>query len=184
MDARLFSLVIPCFKQEKTIEENLKRVEKTLKTLPLDYEIIVVIDGGLDKTDEIVRKLSKKNKKIVLLENKINYGKGFSVKYGVQKARGAVIGFMDAGLDIDPSGILILLNFIKLHEADIVVGSKTHPDSEVKYPLYRRLISLGGRFVTQFLFLFSVLDTQVGLKFFKRKVAKDVFPRLLVKKFA
>ena len=73
---------------------------------------------------------------------------------------------------------------MKLHDADIVVGSKTHPDSEVNYPLYRKIISFGGRFITQFLFGFSVLDTQVGLKIFKRGVAKDVFPRLLVKKFA
>src|SRR3989344_2694834 len=122
MDARLFSLVIPCFKQEKTIEKNIQQVEKVLKGLPLDYEIIAVVDGLLDK--------------------------------------------------------------MKLHDADIVVGSKTHPDSEVNYPLYRKIISFGGRFITQFLFGFSVLDTQVGLKIFKRKVAKDVFPRLLVKKFA
>ena len=135
-----------------------------------------------DRTFEKAKTVKSKN--IRVFGYKKNQGKGHAVKLGMSKARGDIIGFMDAGLDIDPSGILILLNFMKLHEADIVVGSKTHPDSEVKYPLYRRLISLGGRFVTQFLFGFSVLDTQVGLKFFKRKVAKDVFPRLLVKKFA
>ena len=87
-------------------------------------------------------------------------------------------------MDLDPSGIAILLDFMKLHDADIVVGSKTHPDSVVNYPLYRKLITLCTRIVTQTLFGFKVLDTQVGLKLFKRKVAMDVFPRLLVKKFA
>src|SRR3990167_1990861 len=184
MDARLFSLVIPCFKQEKTIEKNIQQVEKVLKGLPLDYEIIAVVDGHLDKTAEILKKIKKTNKKLKLYENEINYGKGYSVKYGIQKSRGDIVGFIDSGLDIDPEGIAILLDYMKLHDADIVVGSKTHPDSEVNYPLYRKIISFGGRFITQFLFGFSVLDTQVGLKIFKRKVAKDVFPRLLVKKFA
>lgn len=180
--SNVLSLIIPCYKQEKTIRENLKRVEKVLRTLPLDYEIIVVVDGNVDQTAKIVKRL--KNTKIRLYENKINSGKGFTVKYGIQKAKGDIIGFIDSGLDLDPTGIAILLDYMSLHDADIVVGSKTHPDSEVNYPLYRRIISFGARFITQFLFGFSVLDTQVGLKIFKRKVAKDVFPRLLVKKFA
>src|SRR3990167_7648766 len=182
MESYMLSLVIPAYKREQTVVKNLKAVEKALKQYPHKYEIILVVDGMTDRTFEKAKTVKSKN--IRVFGYKKNQGKGHAVKLGMSKARGDIIGFMDAGLDIDPSGILILLNFMKLHEADIVVGSKTHPDSEVKYPLYRRLISLGGRFVTQFLFGFSVLDTQVGLKFFKRKVAKDVFPRLLVKKFA
>ena len=182
MEPRLLSLVIPCYNQEKTIRENLSRVEKVLKGLPVDYEIIVVIDGHVDKTAEIVKSLG--NSKIKLFDNKVNSGKGYAVKYGIEKAKGDVVGFIDSGLDLDPSGIAILLDFMKLHDADIVVGSKTHPDSVVNYPLYRKLITLCTRIVTQTLFGFKVLDTQVGLKLFKRKVAMDVFPRLLVKKFA
>src|SRR3990167_129250 len=184
MDPRLFSLIIPAYRQEKTIERNISEVEKALEKLPLDYEIIVVVDGRVDKTAEIVRRIKIKNKKIRLYENEKNFGKGYSVKYGVSKAKGGVIGFIDAGFDLDPEGIAILMDFMRLHDADIVVGSKTHPDSVVSYPLYRKLITLCTRIVTQTLFGFKVLDTQVGLKLFKRKVAMDVFPRLLVKKFA
>ena len=184
MEPHLLSLVIPCFRQERSIVENLNAVESVLKKLHDDYEIIVVVDGAVDKTAQIVKKIIKSNKKITLHENIKNYGKGYSVKLGVSKARGDIIGFIDAGLDLDPSGISIMLGFMKLHNADIVVGSKLHPDSVVDYPLYRRILSFFTRRWTQFLFGFSVIDTQVGLKIFKRKVAKDVFPRLLVKKFA
>ena len=184
MEPRLFSLIIPAFRQERTIERNLFEVEEILKKLPFDYEIIVVVDGMLDDTSKIVRKIMKQNKKIKLYENEINSGKGYSVKLGVSKAKGDIIGFIDAGFDLDPEGIVILLDFMKLHDADIVVGSKLHPDSVVNYPFYRRILSFFTRRWTQFIFGFSVIDTQVGLKIFKRKVAKDVFPRLLVKKFA
>lgn len=175
---------MPSYRQEKTIELNISKVEEVLKKLPFDYEIIIVVDGRVDKTAEIVKKIKKKNNKIRLYENEINFGKGYSVKLGVSKAKGDIIGFIDAGFDLDPQGITILLDFMKLHNADIVVGSKLHPDSVVNYPLYRRILSFFTRWWTQFSFGFSIIDTQVGLKIFKRKVAKDVFPRLLVKRFA
>ncbi len=178
----LLSLVIPTYKQEKTIIKNIKTIESTLATLPYRYEIIVVVDGFVDKTFDVAKKI--KNASIKVLGYKDNKGKGFAVKYGIQKANGDIIGFIDSGFDINPAGIAILLNYMKLHDADVVVGSKTHPDSEVDYPLYRRIISFGARLITKILFGFSIQDTQVGLKIFKRKVAKDVFPRLLVKKFA
>lgn len=184
MEPRLLSIIIPSFRQEKTIEKNILEVEKVLKKLPFDYEIIIVVDGRVDKTAEIVRKIKKKNNKIRLYENETNSGKGYSVKHGVSKAKGDIIGFIDAGFDLDPEGIAILLDYMKLHGADIVVGSKLHPDSIVNYPLYRRILSFFTRWWTQFLFGFTVVDTQVGLKIFRKKVARDVFPRLLVKKFA
>ncbi len=177
-----FSLVIPAYKQEKTIVKNIESINNTLSSFPYKYEIIVVVDGFTDKTYDVAKKI--KNSAVKVLGYEENKGKGFAVKYGIQKARGDIIGFIDSGFDINPSGISILLNYMKLHNADIVVGSKTHPDSEVNYPLYRKIISFGARLITKILFGFSVQDTQVGLKIFRKKVAKDVFPRLLVKKFA
>lgn len=182
MEIGLLSLVIPAYKQERTISKNIKNLEKFLKKLPFHYEIIVVADGRGDKTFEKAKALKNNNVKVFGYDK--NQGKGHAVKLGISKARGDVIGFIDSGFDIDPSGIAILLDFMRLHDADIVVGSKTHPDSEVNYPLYRRIISFGGRLITQLLFGFSIHDTQVGLKIFKKEVAKSVFPRLLVKKFA
>ncbi len=178
----LLSLVIPTYKQEKTIVKNIETIGGTLATLPYRYEIIVVVDGFVDKTYEKAKKI--KSSSVRVLGYKKNRGKGFAVKYGIQNADGDIIGFIDSGFDINPSGISILLSYMKLHNADIVVGSKTHPDSEVNYPLYRKIISFGARLITKILFGFSVQDTQVGLKIFRKKVAKDVFPRLLVKKFA
>ena len=70
---------------------------------------------------------------------KKNWGKGYAVKYGMLKAKGDIVGFIDAGMDITLSSISILIDFMKLHQADIVVGSKLHPDSIVKYPIRRKI---------------------------------------------
>lgn len=176
------SLVLPAYKQEKTILDNLKRLYEILNMLPYRFEIIVVVDGFLDRTYEKAKEFKKDNVKI--FGYKKNQGKGYVVKLGVSKAKGDVIGFMDAGMDLDPNAIPLLLDLMKFHDADIVIGSKLHPESHVDYPITRRVLSWGYRTLTEILFGLVVRDTQVGLKFFKKKVAKDIFPRILVKNFA
>src|SRR3989337_2225068 len=83
---------------------------------------------------------------------KRNQGKGYAVRLGIIKAQGDIIGFMDAGLDINPSSIIILLDFMNLHDADIVIGSKLHPDSMINYPWGRKILSWGYRTLVHFLF--------------------------------
>lgn len=176
------SVVLPAYRQEKTIVEDIERLRKFLSELTIPYELIVVVDGLEDNTYKNAKKLKNKNTRIFCYKN--NRGKGYAVQYGMLKARGDVIGFIDAGMDLDVTGISMLLNYMLLEDADIVIGSKLHPDSVVKYPLQRRILSWGYRMLTQILFGFDVRDTQVGLKLFRKKVVKEVFPLLVVKRFA
>lgn len=181
-EIKLLSLVIPAYKQEKIIEENIDKVEETLKSLPFPFEILVVVDGFVDKTYE--RALHCRKKNIRILGYKQNRGKGYAVKYGMLHAKGDIRGFLDAGMDINPTGISMLLNHMQWYDADIIVGSKLHPVSQVKYPLMRKVYSWGYRVLIRLLFGFQVRDTQVGIKFYKKDVVEAVFPRLLVKHFA
>jgi len=183
-DIKLLSLVIPAYRQEKTIVEDIKNLQEVLLTLPFKHEIIVVVDGEEDETFEIVKALSSKIKEVRVFGYKNNIGKGFAIKHGVEKAAGDVIGFIDAGMDIDPTEISIALDIMDWNKADIVIGSKLHPESKVKYPPQRIILSWGYRTLTHILFGFNIKDTQVGLKLFRGKVAKEVFSKIIVKKFA
>lgn len=176
------SVVIPAYKQERTIVKDINNLDKVLGSLSYKYEIIVVVDGYLDGTFKNARKISKDHVKVFGYEK--NQGKGHAVRHGMLKAKGDVIGFIDAGMDISPAGISLLLDLMLWQDADIVIGSKLHPDSKVDYPYFRRVLSWGYRTLTHLLFGFSVSDTQVGMKFFKRDVVEKVFPKLLVKAFA
>ncbi|HRN69569.1 MAG TPA: glycosyltransferase [Candidatus Woesebacteria bacterium] len=178
----LLSLVVPTYRQEKTIVKNIQALQDMLDLLLIPYEIIVVIDGQVDKTYEEVNKI--KNKKIRIISYKENLGKGNAVRTGMLQAKGDVIGFIDAGMEIDPTGISMLLNHMIWYDADIVVGSKLHPVSQVEYPPFRKMLSWGYRSLNRVLFGLKVKDTQVGIKLYKRKVVKKVFPKLLVKQFA
>jgi len=181
-DIKLLSLVIPAYRQEKTIVEDIKNLQKALSALPFKYEIIVVVDGDTDNTFKNAEKLKGKN--VLVIGYKRNIGKGFAIKHGVEKANGDVIGFIDAGMDLAPSEISIMLDIMDWNKADVVVGSKLHPESKVNYPFARKILSWGYRTLTHVLFGFKVKDTQVGLKLFRGKVAKDVFAKIIVKRFA
>lgn len=181
-EIKLLSVVVPSYKQQRTIQKNILSLRNALKQLDIPFEIIIVVDGKIDKTYERAAQLKGKNVRVI--GYKENKGKGYAVKYGMGKAKGNIVGFIDAGMDIDPTGISMLLNHMIWYDADIIVGSKLHPVSQVDYPMPRKILSWGYRTLTRLLFGFKVRDTQVGLKFFKKDVADNVFPRLLVKYFA
>jgi len=106
MTIKNLSLVIPAYKQEKTIVKDVESINKVLKKLPYNYEIIIVVDGcrkTYKKTLEI------KNPKVKVFGYEKNQGKGHAVKYGVNKAKGNIIGFIDGGRDIDSISIIPLL---------------------------------------------------------------------------
>ena len=73
---------------------------------------------------------------------------------------------------------------MEIFDADFVIGSKRHPASKVNYPLKRKLYSWVYHRMIKIFFGLNVTDTQAGLKFLRRKVAKDVVPRALVKQYA
>src|SRR3990167_65361 len=178
----MLSIVVPAFKQEKTIVKDLRHLKRVLDRLSYEYELILVVDGFLDNTYSEAKKIKYKNLKV--MGYKKNKGKGFAVRYGMLRGKGDVIGFIDAGRDIDPSQLQIALGIMELTDADIVIGSKLHKDSKVNYPLSRKILSWGFRSLTHLLFGFDVKDTQVGLKIFKKEAARKIFSKIIVKSFA
>lgn len=180
--AAKISLIIPAYKQEKTIIRDLRRIEKVMRELSHPYEIIVIVDGILDKTYSKLKR--RKSKRIKVHAYPKNFGKGFAIRYGMLKSTGDLVAFIDAGMDINPNGLSMLLEHLKWYEADIIVGSKMHPVSKVNYPVSRKIMSWGYRVLVKLLFGLSIRDTQVGLKFYRRQVVDDVLPRLLVKRYA
>jgi glycosyltransferase involved in cell wall biosynthesis len=182
---KFLSLIVPAYKQEKTIGRDLKNIDKTLKAglrKDFNYEIICVVDGFLDDTFKKAKKIQ--SSKIKVFGYRKNKGKGYAVRYGMSKARGDLISFLDAGMDISPKGIMMLTAHMDWYNADVIVGSKRHPVSRVNYPFLRHFLSIGYHFLVRILFGLPLTDTQSGIKIFKRRVVEKILPRLLVKRYA
>ncbi len=182
---KILSVIVPAYRQERTINRDLRNILFTLdEGLGRDYnfEVICVVDGHLDRTFEEASKI--KSTKLKVYGYKNNHGKGHAVRFGMAKAKGDIISFLDAGMDISPKGIMMLLAHMNWYDADIIVGSKKHPVSRVNYPFLRRILSWGYHLGVKVLFGLHLSDTQSGIKIFKRSVVEKILPRLLVKSYA
>lgn len=180
---RLLSVIVPAYKQEKTIAQDLRRIEKVLKQIRYGYEVICVVDGKTDKTYQNAKKAA--SSKIKVVGYKENRGKGHAVRYGMARASGDPVAFIDAGMDIDPNGLSMLLEHFEWYDSDVIVGSIRHSASRVfNYPLKRKALSIGYHTLTKVFFGLRITDSQRGIKIFKRKVLEKVLPRLVVKKYA
>ena len=177
-----FSMIIPVYKHGKTIRQELESIIRVLDKAAIPFEIIPVIDGELDDSRVQAQKVNDKRVKVIGYKN--NRGKGYAVRFGFAQATGDVIGFMDGGGDLNPEVLPYMLAQFAFADADVVLGSKRHPESKVSYPVYRRILSWGYQKFTKLLFGMDIRDTQVGMKLYKRKLLEDVLPRLLVKQFA
>lgn len=179
---RFLSVVIPTYHQENTIVKDVKKINSVLEKIRYDYEIVVVVDGKNDQTFNQAKKIE--NKKIKIVGYEINHGKGYAVRFGMARTRGDIVAFIDAGMDLDPNGLSMLLEHFEWYDADIIVGSKRHPASQIDYPWKRKMISWVYQMIVRMLFGLSVRDTQAGIKFYKREVLENVLPRLIVKTYA
>jgi glycosyltransferase involved in cell wall biosynthesis len=177
------SVIIPVYKQEKTIETDIKNIYQVLEQIRYDFEIIVVVDGiKIDNSYKLIKRIKLPNLHVFGYQN--NHGKGYAIRYGMAKTKGDYIAFIDSGMEINPNGLSLILEHMEWYEADIIVGSKRHPASKVNYPLDRKIISFGGHMIARFLLGINIYDTQAGLKIFKRQVLIKVLPRLLIKNYA
>ena len=179
----LLTVVVPVYNQARTIVDNVVTIrERVEHGLGEPVEFIVVSDGSVDASEE--RLLEDESHRARVIHYDRNLGKGFAVKTGALAARGRWISFIDADLDLDPASIRDFVALAERESLDIVIGSKRHPDSRVHYPPSRRVSSWLYQQLVRLLFSLDVRDTQVGLKVFRREVAGDVLPLLLVKQFA
>lgn len=172
------TVIIPVYKAEQFIEQNLKEIKSTIGKLFSCFEIIAVIDGEVDNSKQEALKVSG----IQVLSYKENKGKGHALYHGFKHSTGKYITFIDCDLDLNPAQIINFTPY--LATADFAVGSKRHPFSKLHYPFLRKTLSIGFLVYSYLILGVRLRDTQSGLKLVKREVLEIIMPLLLVKRFA
>ena len=115
-EVKKLSIIIPTYKKAKTIRSDLHAMQSVFRRLRFDYEMIVVIDGVVDKSWEqadLFREESEQKSKIKIIGYETNQGKGHAVRFGMKKASGDYVAFMDADGDINPNNISMLLEHLE-----------------------------------------------------------------------
>ena len=178
------SVLIPAFNEGGLIQDNLREVLGVLNGLFDSYEVILVDDASPDDTYSEAEKVANEDPRLRVIRATRNGGKGHALRVAFNNSRGETIAFLDADLDLPPGQLGYFASFLESSGADVVVGSKRHPESKIVYPGSRRFLSgLYSAFV-RFAFRLPVRDTQTGLKVYRREVLEEVFPKMKCERFA
>ena len=165
------SIVIPCYNEQSTIKEIIKKVCAQSK---FDKEIIVIDDFSTDKTRDILKdEINSKIDKLLL--NEKNYGKGYSIRQGINAATGDYILIQDADLEYDPSDYEKLLKPLVNGVADAVYGSRFIGSEERRVLYFWHMI--GNNILTLLSNMFTNLnlsDMEVCYKVFKSEIIKKI----------
>jgi len=165
------SIIIPCYNEVSTIEILLKKI---LKEKKFKKEIIIIDDASTDGTREILKGKIFNNINHLIL-NKKNYGKGFSIRRGIEIATGDIILIQDADLEYDPDDYTKLIEPIVNNYADVVYGSRFVGSGEKRVLNYWH--SVGNKFLTFLSNMFTninLTDMEVCYKVFKSNVIKKI----------
>ncbi|MFA5332013.1 MAG: glycosyltransferase family 2 protein [Methanoregula sp.] len=146
------TVIIPTYKEEANIGTIIREVDAVFSKNAITGEILVVDDNSPDRTIEIVKDLQKSNPRISLVVRTEDHGLSQSVVEGFGKAQSDIFLVIDADLSHPPDHIPLMLSEIRAGN-DIVIGSRYMEGGGIKkWPLKRRVISLGATFLGRLLF--------------------------------
>ena len=172
------SIVIPAYNEEKRIKKTLTSYTSHFDPIfKKNYEILVVCDGCIDNTAQVVKNFSRKHKNVLCLEFSNRAGKGGGVIRGFKAAKGDIIGFVDADDAFDINGVQKLINLVNSgHDFAIASKWKGRKFLQVTEPFSRKVASRVWNLIVRILFGLKVHDVQAGAKFLNRKVLEDLPP--------
>jgi glycosyltransferase involved in cell wall biosynthesis len=174
------SIVIPAYNEETRLPPTLRTVRAYLESSPYaDAEIVVVDDGSRDGTAALVETFAGQDRRIRLLRNPGNRGKGYSVRHGMLEARGEWILFSDADLSAPIAELSKLMDAAREHKAQVAVGSRDLDRSlvGVHQSRWREIAGSFFNLVMRAVTWLPFSDTQCGFKLYHRDAARVVFAR-------
>ena len=118
------SVVVPCYNEEESLSELERRVcAICASTVKEKYELILVNDGSVDSTGEIIAEMARRNRRIVGVDLSRNFGHQIALTAGLSFARGRRIFVIDADLQ-DPPELLPEMMKVMDAGANVVYGKR------------------------------------------------------------
>jgi hypothetical protein len=174
------SLVIPAYNEADRIGPGLRRLMEEIS--PETTEVVVVDDGSSDGTADVARAVLDSWPAHSVVSLPKNCGKGAAVRVGVARARGDIIGYVDADMGTDPKGLKLLVD--ALDRSHVALGSRAHEQSVVKRETHRRIMNRAFGMAVASMTRLPYMDTQCSFKAFHGPIAKLLWHGARVDRFA
>jgi glycosyltransferase involved in cell wall biosynthesis len=170
------SVILPVYNEGKVLRRSVAKLETTLSDAKIgDFEIIISENGSTDDTVQTAKSLE--GARIRVLHERNRLGKGAAIRSAAEYSKGEVIIFMDADLASEPDTTRELVSFIN-NGADIVIGSRYHPESKTKRDPVRIFASKGFNWMVREAFGSKLLDHQCGFKSFRKQTVLPILDEI------
>jgi glycosyltransferase involved in cell wall biosynthesis len=177
------SIIIPSYNEELRLPATLDRIASYLQTDGRAAEVLVVDDGSNDRTAAVAEAFRNKIALLRVVSNGVNRGKGYSVRHGMQEARGRIALFTDADLSapIEEAGKLLAA----LETYDVAIGSRAMDRSliSVHESPFREFAGIIFNKIVRVILWLPFVDTQCGFKAFRRERCRILFEQQRIERF-
>tara|TARA_B100000029_G_scaffold214769_1_gene212665 strand:+ start:184 stop:876 length:693 start_codon:yes stop_codon:yes gene_type:complete len=166
------SVIIPCYNEEKTLEEIFHKVDQFNK---FEKEIIIIDDCSNDGTANVINNLKIKNPTIKTFRHDKNLGKGGGIRTGLNLATGDLIIIQDADLEYDPSDYSNLVEPFLKTDAQVVYGTRFKGGGYSRLHFFwhyvaNKILTLLTNIMTNL----NMSDMETGYKVFKSEAIKSI----------
>jgi glycosyltransferase involved in cell wall biosynthesis len=165
------SIVIPLLNEQNSLEELTNSISTVLKSLRLEFEIILIDDGSTDNSWKTISKICSNNQNVKGIRFLKNFGKSQALSAGFKACKGDVVVTMDADLQDDPNEIPELYKKINEEKLDLVSGwKKVRYDSIIFKNFPSKIFNWAARITSGI----KLNDFNCGIKAYKKEVIKQI----------
>lgn len=165
-----FSIVIPFYNEEDNVGSVLSGIEAALAGNNINFEIVAVDNGSIDKTGEILEGLKKTIKALKVVRVALNEGYGWGIRQGLERSIGEYLGFMCGDNQVEPSTLMQVYDKLKKENLDLCKVKRVK-----RYDgLSRKVISFFYNIICPMLFSINNHDLNGTPKIFKRSIFEKI----------
>ena len=167
-------VIIPTYKER----ENIEAIVKSISSLPIVFDILIIDDNSPDGTADIVKNLQKSflNLKLVERPGKMGLGTAYiaGFKWALEKGYNYIYE-MDADFSHDPRDLVKLYKACSEDGADLAIGSRYISGvNVVNWPLSRVLMSYVASIYVRMITGMRIMDTTAGFKCYRKEVLQNI----------
>ncbi len=166
----LISVVVPVYNESESIKLLINEIFNVMEHNKLQFEVIIINDGSIDNTINILDNLSQEIKKLIVINLRKNYGQTAALAAGFDNSNGEIIVTLDGDLQNDPNDIPKLIASIN-EGYDLICGWRFHRKDKL---LNRRIPSkIANRLIGNVTGI-HLHDYGCSLKAFKSEIINDI----------
>ena len=178
------TVVIPAYNEAARIGPTLAGWLDFARSCPHEIAILVVNDGSLDSTSDVVRRVAARNPCVQFLELPWHRGKGAALRAGMAAVSGRYICYTDADLPTDPAIFLDFVALLASRHAAVAIAVRSADCPTIDTPFFRELASAFYRGLVNKLVLPEIRDSQCGFKVLDRPMVAPLLAALRIDGFA